>query len=76
MGITLRDRSEGEEKGYGRLVAAVQGALFIPTHEVAWSPTQCAGQTSPGLEELEHALSCKYVAADATRTLNMIYQVR
>ncbi|GAX82143.1 hypothetical protein CEUSTIGMA_g9571.t1 [Chlamydomonas eustigma] len=32
------------------------------------------GNTVAGLEELEKAVGCKYVAADATSTLNKIYQ--
>ena len=34
-----------------------------------------SGRTTEGLAEIELALSCKYVAADATKALNKIYQV-
>ena len=40
-------------------------------------PPWCAsGKTAEGIQELEKALSCKYVLRDATKALNKIFQVR
>ena len=65
---TSKHRSHRPDRtsGLGSLLASQLHTFLI--HDLT-------GQTGPGLEELEGALSCKYVAAEAIQTLNHIFQV-
>ena len=46
-----------------------------PIHVRPPPPLGASGKTAEGIQELEKALSCKYVAGDATKALNKIFQV-
>ncbi len=68
VGITLINMGEGE----GRRLQGESSSDLLCAIKRSF---EHSGRTIEGLEELEKALSCKYVAADATKTLNTIYQV-
>lgn len=57
---------EGGWTGGGRWWAALRRRLLACA----------AGQVSQGVQELEEALTCKWVAANALSALNALYQVR